>query len=89
VTDFPIATIQATPRSLEHVVIQPGHSTRSGRALSTWTLCSMRISHGHESLVRYQSGDAFTSLASGACHRCQTKLEHIGMMMRAGKEGYR
>jgi hypothetical protein len=49
----------------------------------------MRISHGHESLVRYQSGDAFTSLASGACHRCQTKLEHIGMMMRAGKEGYR
>ena len=87
---FPIATIQVTaPRSLLHAVVQPGHSTEGGASLSTWTLCSMRLSHGPDTLIGYESADKFTSRAAGACHRCQQRLEHVGMMMQAGKEGYR
>ena len=58
---FSIATIQATaPRSLLHAVIQPEHTTDSGRSLSTWTLCSMRLGHGPDTLVGYESADKFT-----------------------------
>jgi len=87
---FPIATIQVTaPRSLLHAVVQPAHSTKGGASLSTWTLCSIPLFHGPDTLVAHESADTFTSRTADACHRCQQKLEQIGMMMRAGMEGYR